>query len=51
MILLGDAIQRAEVDTETERTVFLLDEENWSAVRRGGLPDETSGDVFVDKGS
>ena len=34
VILLREAVKGAEVDTKSEGAIFLLDEEDWSAVRR-----------------
>ena len=49
VVLLRDAVQRAEVHAEAQGAILLLDEEDWSSVRRSGLPDETSGEVLVDE--
>ena len=48
-VLLADAVESLEVDAESERSIFLSDEENWGSVRRHGLPDESRVEVFVKK--
>ena len=47
-VLPSDLIQTSVVDTETKRTVFLLDEEYWSSARRIGRSDEAGAKILVD---
>jgi hypothetical protein len=36
VVLLGDFIQAAEIDAESEQTILFLDKEDWSSVQQGG---------------
>ena len=48
-VLLGNLIETTVIDAKAERTVFLLDEENRSTVRRSRLADEASGEVLINE--
>lgn len=48
-VFLRDLVKTAEVDTKTERTVFLADEQNRGTMSRSRRANESDSEVLVDE--